>query len=320
MSGCFSYAVFSSCNGLLKAHAKSNSAASILTPSGSAVRQRWQATGGGQANTRSTIGAVLWTRSRAATTVYAKASSKRKGKAATQKPKKRNRVKESSSSPNKSVDLPAYETSSACPCGKADQAYETCCEPFIYGDRLPETCEELMRSRYSALAMRETKYMVATTHPEHNEAKGISETELVQDVARTAKNCKFHKLVVLGSRPGDNPGEGIVDFRVWFKFVQYKGKKAVQDEEWQTLTESSTFKKENGRWLYVNGETDFTPMPFGDTSPIKGSAPSGPDGKLAQFFEKAVELDRQAKVAFGLDKAFEDVKTVAGQRLGSKDE
>mmetsp|Transcript_25094 Transcript_25094/g.70070 ORF Transcript_25094/g.70070 Transcript_25094/m.70070 type:complete len:256 (-) Transcript_25094:348-1115(-) len=221
--------------------------------------------------------------------------------------------KRSSSVAVKDLSLPAYETSSACPCGSAI-SYEECCEPFIFGDAQPATCEELMRSRYSSYAKRETKYIVRTTHPAHYTLKGLSETELIQDVARTAKNCSFHKLAVLNHTEGATEDEGQVEFRAWFKFLQYKGRKAVQGEEWQTLTETSTFKKKDGRWMYVSGETDLTPMPYGDTSPLKSSTEAAALGQLSGLVDKAKELDQQAKAVFGLSSVKDGMPSVFGAR------
>ena len=44
-------------------------------------------------------------------------------------------------------------TTDICPCG-SNVAYNECCLPLIKGDRLALTAEELMRSRYSAYAMK----------------------------------------------------------------------------------------------------------------------------------------------------------------------
>ena len=38
-----------------------------------------------------------------------------------------------------------------CPCG-SEKIYTECCEPLIKGDRVAETAEALMRSRYTAHA------------------------------------------------------------------------------------------------------------------------------------------------------------------------
>mmetsp|Transcript_41357 Transcript_41357/g.74371 ORF Transcript_41357/g.74371 Transcript_41357/m.74371 type:complete len:281 (-) Transcript_41357:156-998(-) len=207
--------------------------------------------------------------------------------------------------------LPEYETSDVCPCGTG-LSYEACCEPYHYGDKVAETPETLMRSRYSAFAKRETNYINTTMHPSHPEIKGISEIKMIQDISSTAKGCSFHKLAVLGSKAGGSEDEATVSFRLWFKFVQWKGRKAIQDKEWQTLSETSTFKKEDGRWLYLSGVEDFTPMPYGDTSPIK-KAPS-----TEGLAEKAKELDEKAKEMFSMNSVTEGMKSVFGNKAPKK--
>jgi len=206
---------------------------------------------------------------------------------------------------------PEHETSDVCPCGSGLK-YEACCEPYIYGDKVAESPEILMRSRYSAFAKRETKYINETMHPSHPELKGVDAVKMIQDIASTAKGCSFHKLAVLGNKPGETEDEASVTFRLWFKFVTWKGQKAILDKEWQTLTETSTFKKENGRWLYVTGAEDFTPKPYGDTSPIK-KAPSA-EG----LAEKAKELDEKAKEMFSMNSVTDGMKAVFGNKASKK--
>lgn len=53
---------------------------------------------------------------------------------------------------------------SACFCGKG--AYATCCARFISGIAVPATAEQLMRSRYTAFALRNEAYLRSTWHPE----------------------------------------------------------------------------------------------------------------------------------------------------------
>ncbi len=52
----------------------------------------------------------------------------------------------------------------ACPC-QSGLAYPDCCAPYHQGRSLPPDAEALMRSRYSAYALQQTGYLVATTVP-----------------------------------------------------------------------------------------------------------------------------------------------------------
>src|ERR1035437_5496761 len=50
-----------------------------------------------------------------------------------------------------------------CPCGST-VAYHACCGRFIERGEVPQTALELMRSRYSAYALREMEYLQQTWH------------------------------------------------------------------------------------------------------------------------------------------------------------
>ena len=49
-----------------------------------------------------------------------------------------------------------------CPCGGG--SFASCCAPFLAGDAVPPSAEQLMRSRYSAFALRDEAYLRATWH------------------------------------------------------------------------------------------------------------------------------------------------------------
>lgn len=51
-----------------------------------------------------------------------------------------------------------------CPCC-SEKPFSECCEPFISGEQLPQTPEELMRSRYTAYTLVDVEYLIKTTHP-----------------------------------------------------------------------------------------------------------------------------------------------------------
>ena len=51
-----------------------------------------------------------------------------------------------------------------CPCGSA-KPYADCCRPLIAGERLAETAEQLMRSRYTAYVKKELGWLRDSLHP-----------------------------------------------------------------------------------------------------------------------------------------------------------
>ncbi len=53
-----------------------------------------------------------------------------------------------------------------CPCGSG-RLYRDCCSPYHRGLAEPPDAEALMRSRYSAFALKEAAYLFRSLHPDH---------------------------------------------------------------------------------------------------------------------------------------------------------
>ncbi len=51
-----------------------------------------------------------------------------------------------------------------CPC-KSDLPYDTCCGPYLSGEKSPLTAEAMMRSRYTAFTKVDVGYIERTRHP-----------------------------------------------------------------------------------------------------------------------------------------------------------
>lgn len=66
---------------------------------------------------------------------------------------------------SKATGLPTApaESPGACPCGGA--AYDSCCGPLLRAERLAQTPEQLMRSRYTAHALGDAEHLWRTWHP-----------------------------------------------------------------------------------------------------------------------------------------------------------
>ena len=119
-----------------------------------------------------------------------------------------------------------------CPCCSG-KTYENCCEPYHLGKDLPQTPEQLMRSRYTAFALVLTNYLVETTHFSTRKDNDFS------DIEDWAKSNKWLKLEIVFAK--DNK----VRFRA---FYQDKNNEIYEHDE------LSTFAQENGKWFYVDGE------------------------------------------------------------------
>ena len=120
-----------------------------------------------------------------------------------------------------------------CPCGSGSPLAE-CCGPYLAGTALPPDAEALMRSRYSAYVLGDEAYLLATWHPDTRPAS--------LDLDRGPPT----KWLGLSVKRHEDDGEG----RAMVEFVaRYKiGGRAHR------LHEASRFLRENGRWLYLDGE------------------------------------------------------------------
>lgn len=128
----------------------------------------------------------------------------------------------------------------SCPCCSG-RPYGRCCEPFLLGNRVPETAEKLMRSRFTAYAAGRAAYLAATTAAAEREKLDMGE---LKEYCRTLK-CVG--LEILGTRAGgqeDTTGE--VTFRA--KLV-LNGRRFLHKEH-------SRFVREDGRWVYLDGDVE----------------------------------------------------------------
>ncbi len=126
-----------------------------------------------------------------------------------------------------------------CPCG-LDKSYEKCCGPFIEGKALPETAEQLMRSRYTAYTKVKIDYIKDTLAPESRKGFDLAGTR------EWAEKAKWKGLkIVATEKGGPSDDTGMVEFTATFE----------QNGEGLDHHEVSQFRKtEEGQWLFVDGE------------------------------------------------------------------
>lgn len=117
-------------------------------------------------------------------------------------------------------------TPTRCPCGTG-QAYALCCGRLHSGQASAPTAEALMRSRYSAFALGETAYLLASWHPS------------TRPVTVELGSMRWLRLEVLSAQGGLFDTEGVVEF------AAHHGDGVMR--------ERSRFVREGGRWLYLDG-------------------------------------------------------------------
>jgi SEC-C motif-containing protein len=124
-----------------------------------------------------------------------------------------------------------------CPCGSS-LTYSKCCKPFIEGTTLPETAEQLMRSRYTGYVKGAIDYLFETTHPQHR--KGYD-----HEGTRTwAEKAQWQGLEIVASRGGAEDANGEVEF-----IASY-----MEDGNEVKHHELGKFRKLDNRWLFTEGK------------------------------------------------------------------
>jgi SEC-C motif-containing protein len=120
---------------------------------------------------------------------------------------------------------------SRCPC-LSGETYGSCCEPLHLGVTAAPTATRLMRSRYSAFAVGDADYLLATWHP----ATRPESLELDPSV-------RWFRLDILGTTGGGLlEATGTVEFEAHYR----AGSEAA------TQHENSRFERVAGLWTYLD--------------------------------------------------------------------
>jgi SEC-C motif-containing protein len=118
-----------------------------------------------------------------------------------------------------------------CPC-LSGLIYDDCCGRLHTGPAVAQTAEQLMRSRFSAFAVSDADYLLATWHA----STRPSSLEL--------DDRRWYRLDIRATRAG-GPFEtdGVVEFEAFYRTSAGAG----------SQHETSRFVREGGRWFYVDG-------------------------------------------------------------------
>ncbi|MDR7273877.1 YchJ family protein [Catenuloplanes atrovinosus] len=118
----------------------------------------------------------------------------------------------------------------ACPCGTG-AGYDECCGPLHRGESTAPTAEALMRSRFSAFARGDARYLLQTWHPSTRPG------ELTLDQGQ-----RWLRLDIVDTGGGSLfEAGGEVEFKAHYRAGGRTG----------TVHERSRFTREDGRWFYV---------------------------------------------------------------------
>jgi SEC-C motif domain protein len=129
-----------------------------------------------------------------------------------------------------------------CPCG-SNKTYKECCGLYHLG-KAPPDAVSLMKSRYSAYALGNALYIIATTHPD-NPRYERDKDAWIKGILEFSRSTQFQKLEILEVLP-KRADDGIAI--VTFKATLMQGGRDT------SFTERSYFKEVDGKWRYLNGD------------------------------------------------------------------
>ncbi len=117
-----------------------------------------------------------------------------------------------------------------CPCGSGIK-YKKCCKLYHDG-KIPNNALILMKSRYSAYALKNAKYI---------QKSSLNQDDL-ESIQEFSKKTSFQNLKIIEFIDGNEKAY------VTFKATLFNANKDT------SFTEKSTFFKKNNKWFYVDGE------------------------------------------------------------------
>ena len=132
-----------------------------------------------------------------------------------------------------------FSVNSLCPCG-SKKKYKKCCKIFHDG-KIPNTALELMKSRYCAYSVGNSKYIMNTTHVlncDYSENKNTWEKHIKQFMTDTS----FNSLEIIEFI------DGLTE-----SYVTFKANIEINNID-SSFVEKSKFVKEKSRWFYLSAE------------------------------------------------------------------
>ncbi len=152
-----------------------------------------------------------------------------------------------------------------CPCGSG-KPYSECCEPIIKGQTLAPTPEALMRSRYTAYAKHEVKWLRESLEP--SQQTDYDE----KSVEEWSKRSEWLGIQILQTKTEEEKNIGWVEF-----ICKYKQGSVAREHH-----ELSEFHKVNGAWLFYDGHA-VKPSTIHKTTPDVGRNDPCPCGSGLKY-------------------------------------
>jgi len=120
-----------------------------------------------------------------------------------------------------------HNVQQSCPCGSG-KTFTECCDKYISHGELPATPEQLMRSRYSAYAIKYEDYLLKSWHP----------STRPDSLDLTTDTTQWKKLKIISSK--DNTVHFVAFFRDVINgkecdFYLSENSEFIQDDKWYYL-------------------------------------------------------------------------------------
>jgi SEC-C motif domain protein len=126
-----------------------------------------------------------------------------------------------------------------CPCFSG-QRYKACCAPLHRGERVADTPEVLMRSRFAAFALGLGPYLVRTLARSHADL-ALPREALERELSRTRERQRFLGLEIVFTSVSGDRGEVLFYARIFEKGAD------------RSFVELSQFVREDAVWGYASG-------------------------------------------------------------------
>ena len=122
----------------------------------------------------------------------------------------------------------------ACRCGSG-LTYQACCGVYHGGEQLPKTAADLMRSRFTAYALRNAEYLIASWDSSKRPA----------NIDFSKETAEWQSLSIISTKKGGaSDSKGVVEFKAFYQ----------QDGVDYFMHEISRFIRTAGYWQYLDGE------------------------------------------------------------------
>ncbi|MBV0932715.1 YchJ family protein [Marinobacterium weihaiense] len=139
------------------------------------------------------------------------------------------------------MPIDTQDMDTRCPCGSG-KPFSFCCEPAISGRKPAATAEALMRSRYTAFVLGAVDYLINTTAARK---RSPLDAELLSEQTQVTT---WTGLEIIDTEAGSAlDQQGVVEFKASFD----------SPEGSAILHERSRFEREQGLWVYTDGDVEL---------------------------------------------------------------